>query len=116
MLKADFSQQNEDKGEAPLQPCDYSLQLRQGWGRSGWVFLGLLPGAVPLRGGCCGGLLEQRGGPVLQRMVVKVVVMVVVVVLWRAREKRSTLCTVGAPFFSGRCSHLDKDFRGRAQD
>lgn len=115
MLKADFSQQNEDEGEAPLQPCDYCLQLRQGWGRSGRVFLGLLPGAVPLRGGCRGGLLEQGGCPVLQGLVVEVVV-VVMVVLGRPREKRSALRTVGAAFFSGRRSHLDKNFRGRAQD
>lgn len=100
MLKADFSQQNENEGESPLQPCDDCLQLRQGRGRGGWVFLGFLPGAVPLRGGCRGGLLEQRGGPVLQGMVVKVVV-VVMVVLGRPRVKRSSLRAVGAPFFSG---------------
>lgn len=58
MLKADFSQQNEYKGEAPLQPCDYCLQFRQCRGRGGWVFLGLFPGAMPLRGSCRGRLVE----------------------------------------------------------
>lgn len=115
MLEADFSQQDEDERESPLQPCDHCLQLRQGRGRGGRILLDLLPGAVPLRGGCCGGLLEQGGGPVLQRMVVKVVVMMVVVVLGWTREKRSSLCAVGATFLSRR-RHLDKNFRGRAQD
>lgn len=52
----------------------------------------------------------------LQGLVVEVVVMVVMMVLRRPREKRSTLRAVGAPFFSGGCSHLDKNFGGRAQD
>ena len=101
MLKADFNQQNEDEGEAPLQPRDHRLQLRQGWGRGGWVFLGLLPGAVPVAAGRRGGLLEQRGGPVLQRLVVEVVVVVVVLVLGRPRQERPALRAVGAPLFPG---------------
>lgn len=100
MLKADFSQQDEDEGETPLQPRDYSLQLRQGWGWCGRVLLGLLPGAMPVRAGCRGGLLEQRGGPVLQGLVVEVVVVVMVVWRW-PREKGAALRAVGAPFLSG---------------
>lgn len=116
MLKADFSEQNEDEWEAPLQPRDYCLQLGQGRGWCGLFFLGLVPRAVPLRAGRRGGLLEQRGGPVLQGLVMEVVVMVMVVVLGRSREERSALCAVGAPFFSGGRSHLDKNLGWRAQD
>lgn len=85
MLKADFSQQDENEGESPLQPGDNCLQLRQGRGWGGWVLLGLLPGGVPFGGSCRGGLLKQGGGPVLQRVVVKVMVVVVMVMLRRPR-------------------------------
>lgn len=112
MLKADFSQQDKDERKAPLEPGDHCLQLRQGWSRSSLVFLGILPRAMPLRASCCSGLLEQRGSPVLKGLVVEVMV----VVLGRSREERSTLTAVGAPFVSGRRSHLDKNFRRRAQD
>lgn len=115
MLKTDFSQQNEDEGKAPLQPGDHCLQLRQSGSRGGLVFLGLLPGAVPLRASGRRSLLEERGGPVLQGLVVEVVVVVMVVLRW-AREKGPTLRAVGAAFFSGRRGHLDKYFRGGAQD
>lgn len=114
MLKADFSQQDEDERKAPLQPGDHGLQLGQSWSWSGLLVLGLLPGAVPLRAGSCGGLLEQGGGPVLQGLVVEVVV--VMVVGW-PREERATLCSMGGPsFFSGGAGHLDENFRRGAQD
>lgn len=115
MLEADFSQQNEDEREAPLQPCHHRLQFRQSRGRGGWVFLGLLPGAVPLCGRPRSRLLEQGGGPVLQGLVVEVVMMVMVV-RGRSGEIRSDLCAVRATFLPGRRSHLDENFRGGAQD
>lgn len=87
MLKADFSQQDENEGESPLQPCDHCLQLRQGRGRGGRVLLGFLSGGVTVGGSCRSGLLKQRGGPVLQRVVVKMMVVVVMVVLRRPREE-----------------------------
>jgi hypothetical protein len=33
VLEAHLGQQDKDEGQAPLQPADHSLQLRQGWGR-----------------------------------------------------------------------------------
>lgn len=118
MLKADFGQQDKDEREAPLQPGDHCLELRQSRSWSGLVLLRFLPGAVPLRASCCGGLLEQGGGAVLQGLVVEVVVMVVgmVKMLRRAREERPTLAAMWGPFFPGGGGHLDKNLRGRAQD
>lgn len=114
MLKADFGQQNEDERKAPLQPGDHRLQLTQSRSWSGLLLLGLLPGAVPLGAGSCGGLLEQGGGPVLQGLVVEVVV--VVMVVGRPREERATLRSMGGPFFSGGPGHLDENVRRGAQD
>lgn len=119
VLEAHFGQQNEDEGEAPLQPRHHRLQLGQGRRRRGRVLLGLLPGAVPLGAARRGGLLQQGGGPVLQRLVVEVVEVVellVVVVRGRAREKGSAVRAMGAAFFSGRRRHLDEHLGGGAQD
>lgn len=118
MLKADFGQQDEDERKAPLQPGDHRLELRQSRSWSGLVLLRVLPGAMPLRASCCGSLLEQRGGAVLQGLVVEVVVMVVwmVKMLGRAREERATLTAMGDPFFPGGGGHLDKNVGRRAQD
>lgn len=109
MLEADFSQQDEDEGEAPLQPRDHGLQLRQGGGGGGRLLLALLPGAASL-------LLQQGGGAVLQGVVVVVQVVLVVlvevlVVLGGAGQERPSLCAVGASFLSGR-GHLDEDLGG----
>lgn len=87
MLKADFGQQNQNEGKTPLQPGDHGLHLRQSRSRSGRIFLGLVPGAVPLRASCRGGLLQQRGSPVLQGLVVEVMVVVMVVVLRQSRQQ-----------------------------
>lgn len=111
MLEADFRQQDEDKGETPLQPRDHGLQLWQGRGRGGRLLLAFLPGAASL-------LLQQGRGAVLQGVVVVEVLVVVVEVLvvlgWTGQE-RPSLRTVGSTFLSGR-GHLNEDFRGgRAQ-
>lgn len=112
MLKADFSQQNEDKRKSPLQPRNHSLQLGQSRSWGGLVILGLLPGAVPLRASCGGGLLEQRGCPVLQWLMVEVVV--VMVVLGRPGEEWSTLRPMAPGLLPGSRSHMDENFRRRA--
>lgn len=98
VLEADFSQQDEDEGETPLQPRDHSLQLRQGGGGGGHLLLALLPGAASL-------LLQQGGGAVLQGVVVEVLVVVVMVemlvVLGWTGQERDPLRAVGASFLSG---------------
>lgn len=118
MLKADFGQQDKNERKAPLQPGDHRLELRQSRGWSSLVLLRVLPGAVPLRASCCGGLLEQGGGAVLQGLVVEVVMMVVrmVKMLRWAREERPTLAAMRDPFFPGGGGHLNKNLRGRAED
>lgn len=97
MLEAHFSQQDEDKRETPLQPCDHGLQLRQSRGRGGRLLLAFLPGAASL-------LLQQRRGAVLQGVVVVVKMVVVVEVLvvlgWTGQE-RPSLRAVGSSFLSG---------------
>lgn len=106
MLEADFSEEDEDEGEALLQPGDDGAQLGQGGGRRRGVLARLVSAAVAIGGG--GGV--QQGGAVLGGLVV----MVVVVVLGRARQVGGALGSVGA-LFSGGGRHLDEDLGGRAQ-
>lgn len=107
MLEADFSEEDEDEGEALLQPGDDGTELGEGGGRGGGVLAPLVAPAVALGGR--GGV--EQGRAVLGGLVE---VVVVVVVLGRARQVGGALGPVRALLPGGR-RHLDEHLGGRAQ-